>query len=80
MELGRIVIITEVSMLASQLVIPREGHLEVVFHIFGYMKSHHNARMVFDPTYPNPDMSIFQEHDWCDFLWLREGGNYSQRI
>ena len=23
--------------------------------------------MVFNPTYPTPDMSIFQEHDWCDF-------------
>ena len=23
--------------------------------------------MVFDPTYPNPDMSIFQEHEWCGF-------------
>ena len=23
--------------------------------------------MVFDPTYPTPDMSMFQEHDWCDF-------------
>ena len=23
--------------------------------------------MVFDPTYPTPDMSMFQEHDWCGF-------------
>ena len=23
--------------------------------------------MVFDPTYPTPDMSMFQEHDWYDF-------------
>ena len=23
--------------------------------------------MVFDPTYPTPGISIFQEHDWCDF-------------
>ena len=23
--------------------------------------------MVFDPTYPTPDMSMFQEHDWCNF-------------
>ena len=22
--------------------------------------------MVYDPTYPTPDMSMFQEHDWCD--------------
>ena len=68
MELGRIDIITEVSMLASQLALPREGHLEAVFHIFGYLKGHHNARMVFDLTYPTPDMSIFQEYDWCCFV------------
>ena len=30
-ELGRVDIITEVSMLASQLVCPREGHLEAVY-------------------------------------------------
>ena len=66
-ELGRIDIITEVSMLPLQLAIPREGHLEAVFHIFGYLKGYHNVWMVFDLTYPTPDMSMFQEHGWCDF-------------
>ena len=66
-ELGRIDIITELSMLASQLALTLEGHLELVFLIFGYLKIHHNAWMVFDPTYPIPDMSMFQELDWCDF-------------
>ena len=56
MELGRIDIITEVSMLASQLELPWKGHLEAVFHIFGCLKGHQNARMAFDPTYPTPDM------------------------
>ena len=65
--MGRIDIITEVYMLASQLALPREGHLEAVFHIFGYLKGHHNARMVFDLTYPTPDMSIFLEHCWYGF-------------
>ena len=69
MELGRIDIITEVSMLASQLALLQEGHLEVLFHIFGYLKGHHNARMVFDPTYPTPDVSMFEEHDWFDFYF-----------
>ena len=49
-ELGRIDIITEVSMLASQLALPREVHLDAVFHILGYLKGHQNTRMVFDPT------------------------------
>ena len=63
MELGRIEIITDMSMLASQLALPREGHIEAVFHIFGYLKGHQNARMVFDPIYPTPDMSMLQEND-----------------
>ena len=66
-ELGRIDIIADVYMLASKLALPWEGHLEAVFHIFGYLKGRHNAWMIFDPTYPTHDMSIFQEHDWCDF-------------
>jgi len=44
--------------MSSQLALPRLGHLEQVFHIFGYLKSHHNAELVFDPTYPEIDKSI----------------------
>ena len=60
-------IINEVSMLSSHLALPREGHLEVVLKNFGCLKGHHNARMVFDTTYPTPDMSMFQKNDWCGF-------------
>ena len=66
-ELGRIDIITEVYMLASQLALTQEGHIETIFHIFGYLKGHHNAWMVFNQTYPTTDMSMFRDHDWCDF-------------
>ena len=47
--------------------LPREGHLEAVFHTFSYLKKRHNPRMVFDPTCPNMDLSNFQEHDWKHF-------------
>ena len=60
-------IITEVSTLASHMVLPREGHLEAVFHVFAYLKLKHNARMVFDPTYPEIDMNDFKECDWKEF-------------
>jgi hypothetical protein len=49
-ELGRIDIITEMSMLSTYLCLPCEGHLEAVFHVFSYLGLHHNARVVFDPT------------------------------
>jgi hypothetical protein len=63
-ELGRIDIITEVSMLSTYLFSPREGHLEAVFHVFAYLVLHHNARVVFDPTYPAVDMGTFIKTDW----------------
>ena len=66
-ELGRIDIITEVSLLASHLALPREGHLEAVYHIFAHLRDRHNARMCFDPTYPEIDMNDFKECDWKTF-------------
>jgi Reverse transcriptase (RNA-dependent DNA polymerase) len=66
-ELGRVDIITEVSMLASHLALPREGHLEAAFHIFAYLEKKHNSRLVFDPTYPTIDKSKFKEVEWKAF-------------
>jgi hypothetical protein len=63
-ELGRINIITEVSMLSNYLCLPREGHLEAVFHVFAYLGLHHNARVVFDLTNPDVDMGTFIKTDW----------------
>jgi hypothetical protein len=63
-ELGRIDIITEVSMLSTFLFMPREGHLDAVYHLFAYLSLHHNARVVFDPTYPDVDMRAFIKTDW----------------
>jgi hypothetical protein len=57
-------IITEVSMLFTYLCLPREGHLEAVFHVFAYLGLHHNERVVFDPTYPSVDMDTFIKTDW----------------
>jgi hypothetical protein len=66
-ELGRVDIITEVSELSSFLTMPREGHLDAVSHLFNYLDKRHNARIVFDPTYPVIDQSSFKECDWKAF-------------
>ena len=66
-EIGRIDINTEVSMLASHLALPREGHLEAVFHIFSYLRAKHNSRLALDPTYPEIDESSFKKHEWVSF-------------
>jgi hypothetical protein len=42
-ELGRVDICLEVSMMSSHLVLPREGYLEQGFHIFAHLKKYHNT-------------------------------------
>jgi hypothetical protein len=63
-ELGRIDIIAEVSMLSTHLCLPRKGHLEGVFHVFSYLGLHQNARVLCDPTYHYVDMGTFIKTDW----------------
>jgi hypothetical protein len=63
-EVGRIDIITEVSMLSTHLCLLRDGHLEAVFPVCAYLGLHHNARVVFDPTYPYVDMGTFIKIGW----------------
>jgi len=66
-KLGRLDILTEVSMLSAHNALPREGHLEAMYHIFSYLKGHENSRVVFDPSYPTIDDRRFQIFDWVDF-------------
>jgi hypothetical protein len=50
-------------MLSSCLAMPREGHLEQVFHIFACLKGKHNTEMIFDPSIPEIDESLFPKED-----------------
>ena len=45
-ELGRVDINTEVSMLSSHLALPRSGHLDAVLNIIAYLNKTHNSGMV----------------------------------
>jgi hypothetical protein len=67
-ELGRVDIMLEVSLLSSHTAMPRQGHLEVVYHIFAYLKQHLNSTLVFDERMP---VIIHEENflqvDWSDF-------------
>ncbi len=51
-EIGRVDIITELSLMSSHMAMPHKGHLDTVLHIFGYLKAKYNSRMAFDPTVP----------------------------
>jgi hypothetical protein len=63
-EMGRVDICCEVSMLSSFVAMPREGHLQQLYHIFAYLKKHHNARIVFDPSYPDIKEDDFPRRNW----------------
>ena len=68
-ELGRVDICVEVSLMSSHMALPRTGHLEQLFHIFGYLKIHHNSEMVFDPSEPEVDRSLFERQDWSSTVY-----------
>ena len=63
-ELGRVDICLEVLMLSSHLALPRERHLQQLFHMFAYLKRNHNSKMIFDPSDLVVDESLFEERDW----------------
>jgi hypothetical protein len=66
-ELGRIDIYHEVSVLSQYLALPRHRHLEAVYHIFAYLDKHEKSSIVFDPADPYFDPVAFQEVDWSEF-------------
>ncbi len=65
-ELGRVDISTEVSMLASHAALPRLGHLDAAIHVFSYLKCKPNSVMMFDPWEPKIGEN-FIECDWKGF-------------
>jgi len=66
-ELGRIDIMVDVSLLSSYTMQPRIGHLDQAFHIFGYLTRNKRATIVFDASYVEWNEAAFEKHDWSDF-------------
>ena len=65
-ELGRIAICLEVSMMSSHLALPREGHLDQVFQFFAYLKKYHNVELVYDSSDPVVNEHEFEQRDWME--------------
>ena len=61
-ELGRIDIHYEVSVLSQYLVNPRTGHLAQALHVFKYLDIHKENFISFDPTYVELDEPINDLH------------------
>jgi hypothetical protein len=66
-EIGRVDILLEVSLMSQYLAMPREGHLEQVLHIMGFLKQNKKLRLMFDASYPVVKESWFKKYDWFDF-------------
>lgn len=66
-EIGRVDILLEVSVMSKYLAMPREGHLEQVLHIMGYLKCHKKLRLMFDSSCPKVDERWFTTYDWEEF-------------
>ena len=66
-EHARIDLMAEVSIMASHMAMPYEGHLIALLHIFSYVKKHHNSQIAFDPTYSKIAHKYFPKNDWSRF-------------
>jgi hypothetical protein len=50
-ELSHVAIVGEVSMMAAFIAAPQRGHFEAMLHIFSYLKTHEQSKLIFDKTY-----------------------------
>ena len=62
-ELNRIDVAVEVSMMSSVMALPRKGHLNQLFHMFAFLKIKYIAELVLDLSYPEIDESLFERKD-----------------
>jgi len=67
-ELGRVDIATECSLLLSHLAYPREGYFECTLNMMGYLKFKHNSCLYFDPPYQEIYFDSFNNGtEWREF-------------
>ncbi|KAI2502045.1 Reverse transcriptase (RNA-dependent DNA polymerase) [Fragilaria crotonensis] len=59
-EIGRVDILLEVSLLSQYQANPREGHLEQLLHIFGYLHRHAKVTLYLSPELPMIDYGEFR--------------------
>ena len=66
-EIGRVDILLEVSLLSSHLTLPKIRHLQAVYHIFGYLNQVPKRKLYFDPLLPLISKDRFRKFDWEEF-------------
>ena len=66
-EIRKVDILLEVLLMSSHLELTRVGHLQSVYHIFGYLKQVPKRKLYFDPTKASISEDRFKSFDWEDF-------------
>ncbi len=66
-ELGRVDILLEASLMSTHMAMPREGHLQQLYRMFGYLKLYPKRKLAFDFQHPNISERMFKQYDWYDF-------------
>ena len=68
-DLGRVDILLETALVSTCLDLPRRGHLEQIFHVFGYLKMNPKRKLCFDPQHLTLNDRQFALHDRYDLYW-----------
>ena len=63
-NIGRVDILLELSLLSSQLALLCVGHLQAIYRVFGYIKQVPKRKLYFDPRKPIMPEDRFQKFDW----------------
>ena len=66
-EIGRVDILLEISLLSSHLAMPRIGHLQAVYQVFSYLQAVPKWKLYFDPVSPEMSEDRFGSFEWEDF-------------
>jgi hypothetical protein len=64
-ELGRLDITGDISMLAAYTAAPCVGHLKAMLHIFSYLNQNERSKLVFDDSYVQITDEV--EFNWTEF-------------
>jgi len=73
-ELGRIDICVEVSMMSSYHCMPRVTHLYAVLYIFSYLQVNRDWKLVMDSAYNN-HLPEIEQRDWTEFYLFTKKSN-----
>ena len=68
-ELGRVDILLEVSLLSSHLANPREGHLDAAYNIFAYLSKQPHPPIVLDDKLVKMNEEAFVKSDWKESIY-----------